>query len=67
MTGGGTGQRAPDKFDYLVPLNQSDQQQAAPLFVVAGMFGNVLNLRHMALPFSAERRVIGVQARGLDR
>ena len=65
VTGGGTGQSAPDKFDYLVPLNQSDQKQAAPLFVVAGMFGNVLNLRHMALPFSAERRVIGVQAQGL--
>jgi thioesterase domain-containing protein len=29
------------------------------------MFGNVLNLRHMALPFAPERRVIGVQARGL--
>lgn len=65
VTGGGSGQSAPDKFDYLVPLNQSDQKQAAPLFVVAGMFGNVLNLRHMALPFSAERRVIGVQAQGL--
>jgi thioesterase domain-containing protein/acyl carrier protein len=53
------------KFDYLVPLNQSSESRAAPLFVIAGMFGNVLNLRHLALPFSAERRVIGVQARGL--
>ncbi len=53
------------KFDYLVPLNRSAQKDAAPLFVVAGMFGNVLNLRHLALPFSAERRVFGVQARGL--
>ena len=48
-----------------MPLNQSDQKQAAPLFIVAGMFGNVLNLRHLALPFSAERPVYGVQARGL--
>ena len=53
------------KFDYLVPLNQSDHAQAAPLFIVAGMFGNVLNLRHLALPFSDQRRVFGVQARGL--
>jgi len=35
------------------------------LFIVAGMFGNVLNLRHLALPMAAERRVFGVQARGL--
>ncbi|WP_152466850.1 type I polyketide synthase [Sulfitobacter sp. THAF37] len=56
---------APEKFEFLVPLNQSTHKQAAPLFVVAGMFGNVLNLRHLALPFTAERRVIGVQARGL--
>ncbi len=63
--GPGDGVVAPEKFEFLVPLNQSSHKQAAPLFVVAGMFGNVLNLRHMALPFSAERRVIGVQARGL--
>ena len=54
-----------ERFDYLVPLNQSTQTDAPPLFVVAGMFGNVLNLRHLALPFNAERRVFGVQARGL--
>ncbi len=52
------------RFDYLVPLNQS-RSAAAPLFVVAGMFGNVLNLRHLAMPFSDERPVYGVQARGL--
>jgi len=54
-----------DSFEFLVPLNQSDRKDAAPLFIVAGMFGNVLNLRHLALPFSTERRVFGVQARGL--
>ena len=54
-----------EKFEFLVPLNQSDRREAAPLFIVAGMFGNVLNLRHMAMPFATERRVIGVQARGL--
>ncbi|MEP5729181.1 MAG: beta-ketoacyl synthase N-terminal-like domain-containing protein [Sulfitobacter sp.] len=52
-------------FEFLVPLNQSDQAEAPPLFIVAGMFGNVLNLRHLAMPFAAERRVFGVQARGL--
>jgi acyl transferase domain-containing protein/thioesterase domain-containing protein len=53
------------KFEFLVPLNQSDCKDAKPLFIVAGMFGNVLNLRHLALPMAAERRVFGVQARGL--
>jgi thioesterase domain-containing protein/acyl carrier protein len=53
------------KFDYLVPLNQAPSTQAAPLFIIAGMFGNVLNLRHLAMPFSKERAVFGVQARGL--
>ena len=64
--GAGATDAAPiQKFDYLVPLNQSSCKQATPLFIIAGMFGNVLNLRHLAMPFSAERRVYGVQARGL--
>ncbi len=52
-------------FEHLVPLNMCDVAEATPLFIVAGMFGNVLNLRHLALPFSTERPVYGVQARGL--
>ncbi len=52
------------RFNYLVPLNQS-RAETTPLFIIAGMFGNVLNLRHLALPFSNERPVFGVQARGL--
>jgi len=56
---------APQTFEFLVPLNQSDQTAAPPLFVVAGMFGNVLNLRHLALRMAEGRRVFGVQARGL--
>lgn len=52
-------------FEFLVPLNQSDQVSAPPLFIVAGMFGNVLNLRHLALRLAEGRRVFGVQARGL--
>ncbi len=64
--GGESVDAAPvQKFNYLVPLNQSSQKNAAPLFIIAGMFGNVLNLRHLAMPFSGERPVFGVQARGL--
>ena len=59
-----TTQLAARQFSYLVPLNQC-KTDAAPLFVVAGMCGNVLNLRHLALPFSDERPVVGIQARGL--
>jgi acyl transferase domain-containing protein/thioesterase domain-containing protein len=53
---------SPDR--YLVPLNQC-RKGATPLFIVAGMFGNVLNLRHLALPFTEERPIYGIQARGL--
>ncbi|MGC1494686.1 MAG: beta-ketoacyl synthase N-terminal-like domain-containing protein [Sulfitobacter sp.] len=64
--GDGTVEAAPvRKFNYLVPLNQSEQTQATPMFVIAGMFGNVLNLRHLGMGLSAERPVYGVQARGL--
>ncbi len=52
-------------FTYLVPLNGVKPGQAAPLFVVAGMFGNVLNLRHLAMQFADSRAVYGLQARGL--
>ena len=53
------------RFAHLVPLNGRKPQDAAPIFVVAGMFGNVLNLRHLALQFGDERAVYGLQARGL--
>jgi acyl transferase domain-containing protein/thioesterase domain-containing protein/acyl carrier protein len=53
------------RFIHLVPLNGVKPTQAAPLFVVAGMFGNVLNLRHLALQFADARAVYGLQARGL--
>jgi acyl transferase domain-containing protein/thioesterase domain-containing protein len=57
------------RFSHLVPLNGVRPTQAAPLFVVAGMFGNVLNLRHLALQFGPQshsaRAVYGLQARGL--
>jgi thioesterase domain-containing protein len=36
-----------------------------PFFLVAGMFGNVLNLRHLAHLLGADRPFYGLQARGL--
>lgn len=36
-----------------------------PFFLVAGMFGNVLNLRHLAHLVGEERPFYGLQARGL--
>jgi acyl transferase domain-containing protein/thioesterase domain-containing protein/acyl carrier protein len=53
------------RFAHLVPLNGVKPAKAAPLFVVAGMFGNVLNLRHLAMQFADDRAVYGLQARGL--
>jgi acyl transferase domain-containing protein/thioesterase domain-containing protein/acyl carrier protein len=38
---------------------------ATPLFLVAGLFGNVLNLRRLAQLVGADRPVYGLQARGL--
>ncbi|MEQ6248530.1 beta-ketoacyl synthase N-terminal-like domain-containing protein [Sulfitobacter sp. HNIBRBA3233] len=52
-------------FEHLVALNAVDPGRAPPMFIVAGMFGNVLNLRHLALQFGGDRAVYGVQARGL--
>ncbi|GGH23137.1 Acyl transferase domain-containing protein [Cribrihabitans marinus] len=62
------GDDTPDEapgFTHVVPLHQSADSKAAPFFIVAGMFGNVLNLRHLALMLGRERSVYGLQARGL--
>jgi acyl transferase domain-containing protein/thioesterase domain-containing protein/acyl carrier protein len=50
---------------FLVTLHQGDDAQKPPFFIVAGMFGNVLNLRHLALMLGRDRPVYGLQARGL--
>lgn len=70
-TGGGAApvggeQAASDEraFRYAVPLNATKPGVRAPFFIVAGMFGNVLNLRHLALQMD-DRAVFGLQARGL--
>ncbi|MFD0858021.1 type I polyketide synthase [Roseovarius aquimarinus] len=54
-----------DTPQHLVPLHPDMRKEAAPLFIVAGMFGNVLNLRQLALLTGKERPVWGLQARGL--
>ena len=51
-------------FRYAVALNATKPGRKAPFFIVAGMFGNVLNLRHLALQMD-DRAVFGLQARGL--
>ncbi|WP_308446158.1 SDR family NAD(P)-dependent oxidoreductase [Roseovarius pelagicus] len=50
---------------HLVALHPDMSGSKMPFFIVAGMFGNVLNLRHLALLMGRERPVWGVQARGL--
>jgi thioesterase domain-containing protein len=42
-----------------------DNGTATPFFLVAGMFGNVLNLRHLANQIGTDRPFYGLQARGL--
>lgn len=53
------------RFTHLVPMQQGEGGARAPFFLVAGMFGNVLNLRHLAQLIGTDRRFYGLQARGL--
>ena len=52
-------------FKYLVPMNKAEQSEKPPFFLVAGMFGNVLNLRHLAAHLGDDQPVYALQARGL--
>ena len=72
QTGTGTeGPRAPEsraperRFTHLVAMHDGEGGPRTPFFLVAGMFGNVLNLRHLAHLLGAERPFYGLQARGL--
>ncbi|MDR7423231.1 MAG: thioesterase domain-containing protein, partial [Armatimonadota bacterium] len=51
----------------LVPMHEEAAARSgkAPFFLVAGMFGNVLNLRHLAQLVGSDRPFYGLQARGL--
>src|SRR5690606_8368849 len=53
------------RFKYLVAMHPSDSADDTPFFLVAGMFGNVLNLRQIANLIGEERPFYGVQARRL--
>ena len=50
---------------HLVPMHPGQGGSEPPFFLVAGMFGNVLNLRHLAHLLGHERPVYGLQAQGL--
>ena len=65
---GASGQPAtslPRQYEYLVPMHPNQNSTATPFFLVAGMFGNVLNLRHLANQIGTDRPFYGLQARGL--
>ncbi|MCC5969956.1 MAG: KR domain-containing protein [Pararhodobacter sp.] len=53
------------RYEFLVPMHEGEGGGKTPFFLVAGMFGNVLNLRHLASLLGADRPFYGVQARGL--
>jgi thioesterase domain-containing protein/acyl carrier protein len=53
------------RYTHLVPMHTGDGGPKTPFFLVAGMFGNVLNLRHLAHLVGTDRRFYGLQARGL--
>ena len=53
------------RFTHLVPMHQGEGGAKLPFFLVAGMFGNVLNLRHLAQLLGGDRPFYGLQARGL--
>ncbi len=52
-------------FRHVVPMHAGPVAGATPLFLVAGMFGNVLNLSHLAHLLGEERPFYALQARGL--
>ncbi len=53
------------RFTHLVAMHQGEGGPKTPFFLVAGMFGNVLNLRHLAQLLGTDRPFYGLQARGL--
>ncbi|MFZ5963200.1 type I polyketide synthase [Thalassococcus sp. BH17M4-6] len=58
--------RAPERrYKHLVAMHDGEGGSRTPFFLVAGMFGNVLNLRHLAHLLGSDRPFYGLQARGL--
>lgn len=50
---------------HLVRMDSGKDRRRTPFFICAGMFGNILNLRHLAVQIGADRPVYGLQARGI--
>ncbi|MBL4915900.1 type I polyketide synthase [Szabonella alba] len=64
--GEATALQAPARrFIHLVAMHEREGGSKTPFFLVAGMFGNVLNLRHLAQLIGGDRPFYGLQARGL--
>ncbi|WP_300585178.1 type I polyketide synthase [Marivita sp.] len=53
------------RFKHIVAMHDGEGGPKSPFFLVAGMFGNVLNLRHLAQLLGSDRPFYGLQARGL--
>ena len=53
------------RFKHLVAMDSGADAGKPPFFLVAGMFGNVLNLRHLASLVGTDRPFYGLQAAGL--
>ena len=60
-----TPQAPQRRYKHLVAMHDGDGGARAPFFLIAGMFGNVLNLRHLAHLLGADRPFYGLQAKGL--
>lgn len=58
------------RWTHLVPMHvrRSGEAQSdrPPFFLCAGMFGNVMNLRHLAGHIGQDQPFYGLQARGVD-
>jgi thioesterase domain-containing protein len=53
------------RYTHLVAMHPDRDAGRTPFFLIAGMFGNVLNLRHLANLIGTDRPFYGLQARGL--
>lgn len=60
-----SGTVAGHHFKHLVSMHAGEPGSGTPFFLVAGMFGNILNLRHLGRLLGVRRPVYGVQALGL--
>ncbi|WP_134680271.1 type I polyketide synthase [Paracoccus ravus] len=54
-----------DRPRYRFLVDMGGRGDGTPFFMVAGMFGNVMNLRQLAQRLGPDRRFWGIQARGL--